>query len=157
MEIRLINKTEIVAVHKLINTTITTSWPAYYPQFSIDYVLKEELTLDKIRNTISTSHFYVVHGGETIIGCGGISACKESLTESVINTFFVSPRHQGKGIGKLIIRTLENDEYGKRAQRIEVPSSIAGLPFYIKSGYTHKGGKLNYKDGQFILEKFKKE
>jgi len=42
----------------------------------------------------------------------------------------VHPEHQGKGIGKAIMETLERDEFALRSERIEIPASITGLPFY---------------------------
>ncbi len=76
------------------------------------------------------------------------------MTESWINTIFVEPSYQRKGIGKKIIERLENDEYAKRAKRIEIHSAISAIPFYRKLGYEHKNGDLSYKDGMFDLEKF---
>jgi hypothetical protein len=43
-----------------------------------------------------------------------------------------------------------------RAERIEIPASMSAIPFYRKLGYEHKGGKLEYNDGHFALEKFNK-
>ena len=85
---------------------------------------------------------------------GCIGAYWDSLTESWIKTIFVEPSYQHKGIGRKIIVHLENDEYAKRAKRIEIHSAISAIPFYRKLGYEHKNGDLSYKDGMFDLEKF---
>ena len=156
VEVRRIKENEIAKVHKLVEETIHATWKNYYPQFSIDYVLGNELTLDVLKQRIKTSHFYVATLGDEIVGCAAIEPLKDSKTESWLHTFFVSPNHQGKGIGTALIKALESDEYALRAKRIEVPSSIPGLPFYKKHGYEHKGGELNYGWGQFTLEKFLK-
>ncbi|SFV43691.1 GNAT family N-acetyltransferase [Mammaliicoccus sciuri] len=72
-------------------------------------------------------------------------------------TIFVSPDHQGRGIGKLIIETLENDYYYKRAQRIEVPASVTAVEFYRKYGYDFKNGiKFQDDEGIYRMEKFNK-
>lgn len=55
-------------------------------------------------------------------------------------TIFVLPEYQGKGVGRAIIETLENDEYFLRAKRIEIPASVTGVPFYLKLGYDYKDG-----------------
>ena len=52
----------------------------------------------------------------------------------------VLPEYQGKGIGKQIIETLENDEFFLRAKRIEIPASITACEFYRKMGYDYKDG-----------------
>ncbi|MFU1789389.1 GNAT family N-acetyltransferase [Mammaliicoccus sciuri] len=63
---------------------------------------------------------------------------------------------QGRGIGKLIIETLENDYYFKRAQRIEIPASVTAVEFYRKYGYDFKNGiKFQDDEGIYRMEKFK--
>ncbi len=65
------------------------------------------------------------------------------------------PEYQGRGIGRQIIQTLEQDEFFKRAKRIEIPASITGLKFYQKMGYHFKDGNSSL-DGEqlYRLEKF---
>ncbi len=86
------------------------------------------------------THFYVVEENDTIIGCGAIGPYWDSETESSLFNIFVSPEYQGKGIGRKIIETLEQDEYFLRAKRIEVPASITAFNFYRKFGYDFKNG-----------------
>lgn len=71
-------------------------------------------------------------------------------------SIFVDPNTQGKGIGSKIMETLERDEYALQANRIEISSAISAIPFYKKFGYEHKNGELNYDDGHFAMEKFRK-
>jgi len=49
---------------------------------------------------------------------------------------------------------LENDEYAKRANRIEIHAAMSAIPFYRKLGYEHKNGQLIYAEGHFDMEKF---
>ncbi len=85
-------------------------------------------------------HSYVVCDNSKIIGCGTIAGYWGSVTESILLTIFVLPTYQGKGVGRKIIETLEQDEYFLRAKRIEIPASITACEFYKKMGYTHKNG-----------------
>lgn len=67
------------------------------------------------------------------------------------------PDHQGKGIGRAIMETLEKDEFALRAKRIEIPASITGLPFYQKMGYSFKNGNAELDDERlYRLEKLRK-
>ena len=84
------------------------------------------------------THFYIVEDNDTIIGCGAIGPYWGSETESSLFTIFVLPEYQGKGIGRKIIETLEQDEYFLRAKRVEVPASITAVNFYRKLGYDYK-------------------
>ena len=85
-------------------------------------------------------HFYVVENENRIIGCGGIGPYWGKADESSLFTIFVDPECQGKGIGRAIINTLEQDEFYLRAKRVEIPSSITAVNFYKKFGYDHKPG-----------------
>lgn len=68
----------------------------------------------------------------------------------------MQPEYHGKGIGKKIIETLEQDEYFLRAKRIEIASSITALPFYLKMGYRFKDGIRKVDDELLIrLEKLR--
>ena len=86
----------------------------------------------------SFCHMYVAEENGHIVGVGGISSYFGSLTESIILNVFVLPEYHGMGIGRKIVQTLENDEYGIRANRIEVPASITAKDFYYKLGYRFK-------------------
>lgn len=114
-------------------------------------------TYDEIKTKMDNGHFYVAKENGNIIGCGGIGAYWGSVTESWINTVFVAPEYQRKGVGRKIIEFLENDEYARRANRIEIHSAISAIPFYRKLGYEHKNGQLSYHEGTFDLEKFLSE
>ena len=102
------------------------------------------------------THFYVVEENDTIIGCGAIGPYWGSKTESSLFNIFVLPEYQGKGIGRKIIETFEQDEYFLRAKRIEVPASITAVNFYRKLGYDYKNGVDRPDEEQnYRLEKFR--
>ena len=98
----------------------------------------------------------VIEENKRIIACGAIGPYYDSKTESSLFTIFVDSEYQGKGYGRKIIETLEQDEYFLRAERIEIPASMSAIPFYRKMGYEHKNGELIFHDGHFALEKFNK-
>lgn len=99
---------------------------------------------------------YVLEWKEQIVGVGAISSFWGSETESILLTIFVLPELHGKGIGKIIIDTLEKDELFTRARRIEIPASITATDFYRKFGYDYKNGIKELDDeGHFRLEKFR--
>ena len=92
----------------------------------------------------------------SIIGCGAIGPFWGKEDESSLFTIFVLPEHQGKGVGRLIINTLEKDEFFQRAKRVEIPASITGVPFYLKMGYNYKDGITDPDEEHLIrLEKIR--
>ena len=154
MNIRLIRDGEYKAVAEMIARALENSaFSRFYPKVSIEYI-KECLDENGVKKRASWTHFYVLVDNDNIIGCGAIGPYYDSLEESSLFSIFVDSAYQGNGYGRLIVETLEQDEYFKRANRIEIPASMSAIPFYRKLGYEHKNGELVYEDGHFALEKF---
>lgn len=126
--------------------------------------------IDNLINTLNPSfikkraeifHGYVVTDNDRIIGVGMIGPYWNSETESSFFTIFIDPEYKGKGIGRKIIETLENDIYYKRAERVEIPASITGLDFYRHFGFGFKitdevNGNIVDSEGEYRLEKYPK-
>lgn len=153
MRTMLAEENEFGKIAKMVERTAKQSFCGYYPDTFINYVINS-LTEDVLKGRSVWTHFYIVKDNDKIIGCGAIGPYWGSKEESCLFNIFVDPDYQGQGIGKRIIKVLEQDEYFIRAKRVEVASSIVALPFYKKMGYEHKNGELNYEDGHFALEKF---
>ena len=100
----------------------------------------EKVSASGVLERASWTHFYVAEEGGDIIGCGAIGPYWGSETESSLFNIFVLPEYQGKGVGRKIIETLEQDGFFLRAERVEVPASITGVGFYRKLGYEYKNG-----------------
>ena len=137
MNIRLFEQTDALAVSELIRKTIRISNTKDYPLELLEALIDSE-TPQQVIERASWTHFYVAEEQKKIIGCGAIGPYWGKEDESSLFTIFVLPEYQGKGIGRVIIKTLENDEFFLRAKRIEIPASITGVPFYLKMGYHYK-------------------
>ena len=154
MDIRRFELEDASAVSELIRKTIRISNTKDYPAELMDKLIEIE-TAEHVIERASWTHFYVVVNDEQIVGCGAIGPYWGKEDESSLFTIFVDPDCQKKGIGKLIIETLENDEYFLRARRIEIPASITGVPFYLKMGYQYKNGISEPDDEHLIrMEKY---
>ena len=134
MIIRRFREDDAEKVSALIIHTLKISNSKDYSAENIS-VLEKQFHPAGVSERASWTHFYVAEEGDTIIGCGAIGPYWGSETESSLFTIFVLPECQGKGIGRKIIETLEQDEYFFRAKRVEVPASITGVGFYRKLGY----------------------
>ena len=111
---------------RVIAETLRVSNGKDYPRRFIE----ENIASHSARELLKAAderHIYVVCDGERIIGTGGIAGFWGSLTESILLTIFVLPGYQGKGAGRMIIETLEKDEYFLRARRVEIPSSVTAV------------------------------
>ncbi len=149
MNIRRFKETDAKETSDLIRTTISISNKKDYPEDLIDQLIAIE-TPEHVLERASWTHFYVVEDGDRIIGCGAIGPFWGKEDESGLFTIFVLPEYQGKGVGRLIIETLEKDEFFLRAKRIEIPASITGVPFYLKMGYHYKDNKYEPDDEHLI-------
>ena len=155
MEIRRFKDQDAQEVSSLIAKTLRmTNIRDYSPEFIEQEV--NVLTPEYIAWRASWTHFYVACEGEKIIGCGAIGPYWGSETESSLFTIFVLPEYQGRGVGRKIVQTLEQDEFALRAKRIEIPASITACEFYLKLGYDYKNGITSVDDELlFRLEKFR--
>lgn len=154
MEIRLVREHDLKELSKMIQETCKTSFKDYYPDKWIEYTVSRQ-TVERLRDKASKISFYVVKDNNQIVGCGAIGDYYGKQDESCIFSFFVKADKQGKGIGKVIMKAIENDKYFTRAKVVYVASSIPALPFYKKMGYHFKDEKMIFEDGSFLLEKRK--
>ena len=139
MIIRRFTEQDAQAVSELIITTMRISNTKDYPAETMEELVKTE-TPEHVLQRASWTHFYVAEEAGKIIGCGAIGPYWGKEDESSLFTIFVLPEYQGKGVGRQIMETLEQDEYFLRAKRIEIPASITGVPFYLRMGYHYKNG-----------------
>ena len=155
MEIRRFREEDAQEVSNVIRTTIRISNTKDYPAELMEELIASE-TPEAVLGRASWTHFYVACDEGRIIGCGAIGPYWGKEDESSLFTIFVLPEYQGKGVGRQLIGTLENDEFFLRAKRIEIPASITGVPFYLKMGYHYKNGITTPDEEHLIrLEKYR--
>lgn len=148
------DKDSTVLADVIAKTLRTTNIEDYSSEYIENTV--SSLTAEKLIERSKWTNMYIVCDDEKIIGCGAIGAYWGKTDESSLFTIFVLPEYQGRGIGRKIIETLEQDEYFLRAKRIEIPSSVTALEFYRKMGYDFKDAiKEPDNEGLYRLEKFR--
>ena len=156
MNIRRFASGDAQAVSDVIITTLRISNTRDYPPDMMEELILHMQPEDILKRA-SWTHFYVAEDAGKIIGCGAIGPYWGKEDESSLFTIFVLPEYQGRGVGRRIVETLEQDEYALRAKRIEIPASITGLPFYRKMGYDYKNGNDQVDEEMLCrLEKFRK-
>ena len=127
-----------------------------YPKDDMD-TLMVKITPEFVIQRANNFHMYVVTDADKIIGVGAVGPYWDSLTESSLFNIFILPDYEGLGLGKKLVDVLEQDEYFKRADRVEIPSSITALEFYRHMGYGFKKfGNITDSEGHYKLEKYPK-
>ena len=149
MIIRRFAESDAEAVSQMIRTTIEISNKKDYPEELMDELIRSE-TPEHVIGRSGWTHMYVAQDEGKIIGCGAIGPYWGKEDESSLFTIFVLPEYQGKGIGRKIVETLEQDEFFIRAKRVEIPASITGVPFYLRMGYHYKNG-ISEPDGEHLI------
>ena len=126
----------------------------YEPQY-INHFL-EWVSPEKIIERASWTHFYVICDRDAVICSGAIGPHLDREDESELFNIFILPEYQGKGIGRMIIDTLEQDEFFLRAKRVYIHSAMNAIKFYQKMGYDHVNGEIVIdEDDSYMLEKFR--
>ena len=153
MEIRLVKQSELPTLAKMVQETYRKSFEFFYPKSWIDYTVKRQ-TPERFLEKAKTMNFYVARHKEESIGCACVGQYNNLDDECVIVSFCVAHKWQGKGIGKALMKMLEQDEVYLRSRRVEVASSLNALPFYLKNGFVYKNNEMVFDYGSFHLEKF---
>ena len=155
MRIRRFENTDAAEVSALIQKTLRITNSRDYPE---DYIERDVqlFTPEYVILRAGWTHFYVACTDGVIAGCGAIGPYWDREDESSLFNIFVLPEYQGRGIGRAIVDTLEQDEYFLRARRVEIPASITACDFYRKLGYEHKNG-VDKVDDELLyrLEKYR--
>lgn len=155
MNIRRFREEDAEAVSALVIKTLRISNVKDYTPELMEEVVKSQQPQNVLERA-GWTHFYVAEEGGELIGCGAIGPYWGKTDESSLFTIFVLPEWQGKGIGRRIIETLEQDEFFLRAKRTEIPASITAVDFYRRMGYDYKNGIAEVDDeGMYRLEKFR--
>lgn len=58
-----------------------------------------------------------------------------SLDQAVVRSVFVSPRHQGRGIGQRLMARIKEVATAAQVEELRVPSSLTAESFYAQLGF----------------------
>ena len=126
-----------------------------YEAWEIEKFLNE-FNEEHLSNSILNRHFYSVKYDGVIIGMGAVNRDTSQENQSYFTSIFINPDYHKMGIGKKIIRFLEQDEWCLDSNLIEIPSSKSAHKFYNKLGYEYRTNPPVFKeDGSTTMYKYK--
>jgi GNAT superfamily N-acetyltransferase len=137
-------------VARLVQDTIKTVYPKYYPKEVVDFFYAHH-SGEKIKTDIKNRNVWILFCDDQLVGTG----CS---IDRHITRVYVLPAFQGKGYGSYIMQQLE-DEIGKSYNEAVLDASLPAVRLYEKLGYkTVKHEKLVVEnDVTLVYEVMKKE
>jgi GNAT superfamily N-acetyltransferase len=126
-ETEIFNEKDIDELYNFIVETIKTSYYGYYPEEAINHFIEYSNTKDILEDS-RKNYVIVIKDENKIIATG-------TLRYTHIKRVFVSPGYQGKGLGKLIMHTLEEKAKKNNLKLVELHSSLFAKIFYDHLNY----------------------
>lgn len=119
---------DLLAVKRLIDRTIDISYAKAYPAEALAF-FKGYHAEECIVDSAASDYIVVVELGGEIVGTG-------TLMCTTISRVFVDPLHQGRGLGKVIMRRLEEKAIAAGVREVDLSASLVAKSFYDALGYT---------------------
>lgn len=143
MEYRKATEMDTEQIVTLVQDTIRTIYPKYYPKEVVDFFLelhcKENIAKD------------IEAGLVGILEKEGVAAGTGCYKENHITRVYVKPEYQGNGFGSHIMQCLEA-EIGKKYDTVYLDASLPASHLYEKRGYkTVKHEKWNVENGVVLV------
>ena len=130
-------------MYSFIVDTIKVSYVEYYPEEAINHFIVYSNTAD-ILDDAQNNYVIVIKSENKIIATG-------TLRYSHIKRVFVSPKYQGKGLGKLIMQDLEQNAKANNLKLVELHSSLFAKQFYDGLDYKmFKMGHVKVDNGELL-------
>ena len=131
------------AVFELVQDTISTVYPKFYPQEVVDFFC-ELHSMENIQHDIKNGCVSILLHDNRIVGTG-------SYKDNHITRVYVSPQFQGQGYGSYIMECLEN-EIGLKYDSVYLDASLPASRLYEHRGYkTVKHEKITVKNCAVLI------
>ncbi len=128
IQIREFTEKDITAIYGLLQNTIDISYRGVYPPEAVklfkDYHSEQQILSDGTEGYTIVA----VYNGE-VVGTG-------TLAGDHISRVYVAPQYQHSGIGKMIVRELENKALEEKLTTINLDGSLVSREFWESLGYS---------------------
>ena len=117
--------------------------------------MAKDFTVEKLKDTLKNrKKVFVAIKNNEVVGTAGIDVSWYNPDEYYILTVFVKPENHGEGIGRLLIKAIEDYAIHSNFKKLIIPASITAHEFYYKLGYRYKDDQkiLNEKN-MYLMEK----
>ena len=126
MEYKKATLQESESIYEMVQTTIKTVYPKYYPEEVVDFFC-EHHSLENILRDIENGVVGVLIDNDRMVGTG----CYQN---NHITRVYVLPEFQGRGYGSFIMEQLE-DIIAVEYDKVFLDASLPACHLYEKRGY----------------------
>ena len=120
-------ETDLISVRKLIHKTIESCYTAYYEDRPIHFI-KEFYNNENITEHADHGYMLVYFVDGKLVGTG-------ALIKHRINSLFIDPTIQGRGIGKRIMYSLLCEAEKQNIKVLELQCPPGAMTFFQKLGF----------------------
>lgn len=130
-------------IFNLVQNTITSIYPKYYPQEVVDFFCRLH-NKENILKDIENGCVGILFDNGNLVGTG-------SYNDNHITRVYVSPEYQQKGYGSHIIQNLE-DRISEQYSTVYLDASLPASHLYEKRGYkTIEHNKYNVENDVILV------
>ena len=134
---------DLVQITALVQETIKTIYPKYYPNEVVDFFAQLHC-LENIRKDVAEGRISILIKDNEIVGTG-------CYNENHITRVYVKPNAQKQGYGSYIMQCLE-EEIGLQYDIVNLDASLPACCLYEKRGYkTIKHERWNVENGVVLV------
>jgi citrate lyase synthetase len=119
---------DIIKVKNLIDEVSYFTYKSLIPKEGYEYLRNKLWGLEIIKKDAREGYTIVVKDNNKIIGTG-------TIVGNYISKIYIKPEYHGYGIGKLIIKCLEDKAKSYGVKTIFLGSNVNAEKFYKKLGY----------------------
>ena len=128
--------------YNLIQHIVYTTWPIAYGEIlskeQLDYMLAKFYSIEALNKNVQDGHcFLLAKEGDDTLGFIGYENAYTNLPITKIHKIYILPETQGKGIGKLLIDTVQEFAKANHSDKLSLNVNRFNLArnFYAKLGF----------------------
>ncbi|MHC8380234.1 GNAT family N-acetyltransferase [Pseudomonas sp. LB3P14] len=144
-QIRLATPDDAAAISQVIIQSLRQSNALDYPPEVIMQVEKS-FSAEAIGTLLNQRQVFVATIDKRVVATA-------SLDQDVVRSVFVEPGHQGVGLGRQLMATLQSVAQDAKIEVLRVPSSITAEAFYFKLGYRKVRDEFHGAERTIIMER----
>lgn len=117
---------DLERIETLVQDTIRTIYPKYYPKEVVDFFCELHCK-ENISEDVKDGRVGILLEGHVMLGTG-------CFKDNHVTRVYVRPEYQGQGCGNYIMQCLEG-EIGSKYDSVHLDASLPASHFYEKRGY----------------------